>query len=178
MKITSNEAIVLMFRRFLRGFSARRPAPGRQRRQRNIFARWGLDYVLACGVSGVLVVRPVCAQTPQATAAPTATLIGTVTDTSGAPLSRAEIWLVAVRTLRTAYKPATFTAPLKPGKTHRARFPLTPSAQTLAEVNVQDTASSWLSLFDARRAEHRGTFITRKDFEKENLRIATDILRR
>ena len=159
--------------------------------------------MLACGVAGVLVVRPVCAQTPQATAAPTAKLIGTVTDTSGAPLSRAEIWLVAVSTLRTTsddsghfelpglpagditlgvrrlgYESATFTAHLKPGKTHRARFPLTPSAQTLAEVNVQDTASSWLSLFDARRAEHRGTFITRKDFEKENLRIATDILRR
>jgi len=160
-------------------------------------------YVLACGVAGVLTVRPASAQTPQATAAPTAKLVGTVTDTSGTLLSRAEVWLVAMNTLRTVsddsgrfelpglpagditlgvrrlgYESATFTAHLKPGKTHRATFPLTPSAQTLAEVKVQDTASAWLSLFDARRAMHRGTFITRKDFEKENLRIATDILRR
>jgi len=160
-------------------------------------------YVLACGVAGVLTVRPASAQTPQATAAPTAKLVGTVTDTSGTLLSRAEVWLVAMNTLRTisddsgrfelpglpagditlgvrrlGYESATFTAHLKPGKTHRATFPLTPSAQTLAEVKVQDTASAWLSLFDARRAMHRGTFITRKDFEKENLRIATDILRR
>jgi len=160
-------------------------------------------YVFACGVAGILTVRPASAQTPQATAAPTAKLVGTVTDTSGTLLSRAEVWLVAINTLRTisddsgrfelpglpagditlgvrrlGYESATFTAHLKPGKTHRATFPLTPSAQTLAEVKVQDTASAWLSLFDARRAMHRGTFITRKDFEKENLRIATDILRR
>lgn len=159
-------------------------------------------YVLACGVAGVLTLRPAAAQTPQATAAPTAKLIGTVTDTSGARLSRAEVWLVAVSTVRTisndsghfelpglpageitlgvrrlGYESATFTAHLKPGKTHRATFPLTPSAQTLAEVNVRDTASAWLSLFNTRQATHRGTFITRRDFEKENLRIASDILR-
>jgi hypothetical protein len=135
--------------------------------------------------------------------APTAKLIGMVTDTSGVRLSRAEVWLVAVSTLRTVtndsgefelpglpagavtlgvrrlgYESATFSTTLHAGKTHRASFPLTPSAQTLAEVKVQDTISSWLSLFQQRRSMHRGSFITRRDFEKENLRIASDILRR
>jgi hypothetical protein len=126
-----------------------------------------------------------------------------VTDTSGAPLSRAEVWLIATSTLRTisndsghfelpglppgavtlgvrrlGYESATFSAMLKPGKTHRATFPLTPSAQSLAEVKVQDTASTWLAVFDEHRSMHRGSFITRRDFENQNLRIATDILRR
>jgi hypothetical protein len=138
-----------------------------------------------------------------AAVAPTAKLVGTVTDTAGVPLSRAEIWYVAVSTLRTisndsghfelpglpagsvtlgvrrlGFESATFTAMLKAGKTHRATFPLTPSAQTLAEVKVQDTASTWLAVFDQHRSMHRGTFLTRKDFERDNLRIATDILRR
>lgn len=135
--------------------------------------------------------------------APTAKLVGTITDTSGLPLSRAEIWLIAASMLRTisndsgkfelpglpagsitlgvrrlGYESATFTAVLKPGKTHRATFPLAPSAHSLAEVKVQDTVSSWLSAFEAHRSMHRGTFITRRDFERDNLRIATDILRR
>ena len=139
----------------------------------------------------------------QTAAAQTAKLVGTITDTSGVPLSRAEIWLMAGSTLRTisndsgrfelpglpvgsitlavrrlGYESATFTAVLKPGKTHRATFPLSPSAQSLAEVKVQDTVSSWLSLFEEHRSMHRGTFITRRDFERDNLRIATDILRR
>ena len=142
----------------------------------------------------------VFAQTPPA---PTAKLVGTITDTSGVPLSRAEIWLVAGSTLRTisndsgkfelpglpvgsitlgvrrlGYESATFTAVLKAGKTHRATFPLSPSAHSLAEVKVQDTVSSWLSAFEEHRSMHRGTFITRRDFERDNLRIATDILRR
>ena len=142
--------------------------------------------------------------TPQgATAvAPTAKLIGTITDTSGLPLARAEIWLVSVMALRTlsndsgafelaglpagpvtfavrrlGYESATFSATLKAGKTHRAAFPLTPSVQSLAEVRVQDTTSGWLSLFESRRGGHRGSFITRKDFENKHLRIASDILR-
>lgn len=139
----------------------------------------------------------------QAPATPPSKLVGTITDTSGLPLSRAEIWLIpgsAVRTIsndsgkfelpglpagsitlgvrRLGYESATFTAVLKPGKTHRATFPLAPSAQSLAEVKVQDTVSSWLSVFEERRSMHRGTFITRRDFERDNLRIATDILRR
>jgi hypothetical protein len=139
----------------------------------------------------------------QTAAGPTAKLVGTITDTSGVPLSRAEIWLIAGSAMRTisndsgkfelpglpvgsitlgvrrlGYESATFTAVLKPGKTHRATFPLAPSAQSLAEVKVQDTVSSWLSLFEEHRSMHRGTFITRRDFERDNLRIATDILRR
>ncbi|HEY2379020.1 MAG TPA: TonB-dependent receptor [Gemmatimonadaceae bacterium] len=143
------------------------------------------------------------ATTQGAPSVPTAKLIGTVTDTSGVPLVQAEIWLISVSTLRTVtddsgrfelsglpagavtfgvrrlgFQSATFSAVLKPGKTHRATFPLTPSVQSLAEVKVQDTASTWLALFDEHRSTNRGTFIKRKDFENQNLRIATDILRR
>lgn len=135
--------------------------------------------------------------------APTTKIIGKVTDTTGVPLPRAEVWLVSVSELRSiaddsgrfalaglpsgqvtfgvrrlGFESATFSAVLKPGKTHRVTFPLTPSVQSLAEVKVQDTASTWLAQFDQRRSTHRGTFITRKDFENQNLRIATDILRR
>ena len=142
--------------------------------------------------------------TPQGAtaAAPTAKLIGIITDTSGAPLARAEIWLLSVAELRTlsndsgafelgglpagpvtfairrlGFESATFSATLKAGKIHRATFPLTPSAQALAEVRVQDTTSAWLSLFEARRGSHRGTFIVRKDFEDKHVRIASDLLR-
>lgn len=162
---------------------------------------------VACALTS-MAVRSVDGQTPpvaDAAAPPAARskLIGTVTDTSGAPLSRAEVWLIATSTLRTisndsgqfelpglppgavtlgvrrlGYESATFSATLKPGKTHRATFPLTPSAQSLAEVKVQDTASTWLAVFDEHRSMHRGSFITRRDFENQNLRIATDILRR
>ena len=161
---------------------------------------------IALGI--VLVLHGVSAASAQATtqgtaATPTAKLIGKITDTTGIPLARAEIWLVSVSTLRTisddsgrfelpglpsgsvtlgvrrlGFESATFSAVLKPGKTHRATFPLTPSVQSLSEVKVQDTASSWLAIFEERRSTHRGTFISRKDFEKQNLRIATDILRR
>ena len=134
--------------------------------------------------------------------AATAKLLGRITDTTGIPLSRAEIWLVSVAAIRAissdsgefelaglpagtvtfavrrlGFESATFSAVLKEGKTHRATFPLTPSAQPLAAVKVQDTTSAWLWVFESRRAHHRGTFITRKDFEKHHLRIATDILR-
>jgi carboxypeptidase family protein len=155
---------------------------------------------IAFAVAGVSRTHTLHAQPPSA---PTSKLIGRVTDTSGVPLSRAEVWLVAVSTLRTisndsgqfelpglppgsitlgvrrlGYESATFSATLKPGKTHRATFPLTPSVQSLAEVKVQDTASAWLSVFDQHRSMHRGSFLTRSDFERDNLRIATDILRR
>src|SRR2546429_6239270 len=93
--------------------------------------------------------------TSQGAPAPTtAKLVGKVTDTSGVPLSRAEVWLVSVNELRTisndsghfelpglpagsvtlgvrrlGFESATFTAVLKPGKTHRVTFPLSPSVQ-------------------------------------------------
>jgi hypothetical protein len=157
---------------------------------------------LLCG-RGHFVRSQVTTQGTPSPKAATAKLLGTVTDTSGVPLARAEVWLLTEITLRTitddsghfelpglpagpvtlavrrlGFESATFSTVLKPGKTHRATFPLTPSAQSLAEVKVQDTASTWLSLFDERRSTNRGTFITRKDFENQNLRIATDILRR
>jgi len=137
-----------------------------------------------------------------APAAGTARLIGTITDSSGVPLARAEIWLLAVAALRTisndsgafeltglpagpvtfairrlGYESATFSSTLKEGKTHRASFPLTPAPQALAGVHVQDTTSAWLSLFESRRGGHRGTFITRADFAKRQHRVASDILR-
>jgi hypothetical protein len=159
--------------------------------------------VVAVAISTIAV--PVRGQTAQPTpvSAATAKLLGTVTDTGGVGLSRAEVWVIARSTQRTiaddsgkfelrdlpagaitlgvrrlGYESATFSTTLKPGKTHRATFPLTPSAHTLSEVKVQDTTSSWLSVFEERRAMHRGTFITRSEFEKENLRVASDILRR
>ena len=131
-----------------------------------------------------------------------AKLVGLVTDTAGVPLSRAEIWLVSVATIRTiasdsgtfelpglpagavtlgvrrlGYESATFSAVLKTGKTHRATFPLTPSVQPLAGVRIMDTTSAWLAQFEFHRSSHRGTFIKRAEFEKTNVRIASDILR-
>ena len=161
----------------------------------------------AAGLAVAITTSVAATSRAQATPVPipnaTAKLLGTVTDTSGARLSRAEVWVLAVSTMRTitndsgefvlvdlpagaitlavrrlGYEAATFSTTLKPGKTHRGTFRLTPSPQALSEVKVQDTASSWLSLFEQRRSMHRGTFITRKDFAKDNLRIATDILRR
>ena len=141
--------------------------------------------------------------TTQGTTTARARVIGKVTDTTGVALPRAEVWLLSVNELRAiaddsgrfelaglpsgpvtfgvrrlGFESATFSAVLKPGKTHRVTFPLTPAAQSLAEVKVQDTASTWLSQFDSHRSTNRGTFITRKEFENQNLRIATDILRR
>jgi hypothetical protein len=162
-----------------------------------------LPRLLAVAFAIASVTEPHALDAQPPAAAPTSKLVGIVTDTSGAPLSRAEVWLIAASTLRTisndsgkfelpglpsgsitlgvrrlGYESATFSATLKAGKTHRATFPLTPSVQSLAEVKVQDTASTWLSVFDQRRSMHRGSFLTRSDFERDNLRIATDILRR
>ena len=165
---------------------------------------WCAAAVALAAIGRMCIARSALAQSaPPAAAVATAKLFGTVTDTAGLPLSRAEVWLVALATLRTitndsgefelaglpagaitlgvrrlGYQSATFTTTLKPGRTHRGTFPLTPSPPTLSAVNVQDTATSWLSLFEQRRSMHRGTFITRQDFAKDNLRIASDILRR
>src|ERR1041384_73118 len=120
------------------------------------------------------------------TGAATATLIGTVVDTAGAPLAGAEISLLAnagVRTLtsdsgtfrlaglpvgsvvlsvrRLGFEPATFTAQLRGGKTPRATLKLTPSALRLPAVAVEDTLhkSHWLDVFESRRSSQRGTFL-------------------
>ncbi len=133
----------------------------------------------------------------------TATLIGTVVDTAGMPLAGAEISLVGSETIRTitgdsgafrlaglpagnvvlsvrrlGYEAATFSAQLKPGKTHRANFPLAGSVQRLATVGISDTVNThWLDQFDARRASQRGTFLTRKDIERKSARNGSDLVR-
>ena len=165
---------------------------------------WRAALVLGVSALGCAVtLASAQSKTLPSTSVATAKLLGTVTDTSGVRLSRAEVWLVSASSLRAisddsgefalaglppgaitlavrrlGYESATFSATLKPGKTHRASFPLTPSAHQLSEVKVQDTASSWLSVFEQHRSMHRGTFITRADFAKENLRVASDIMRR
>jgi hypothetical protein len=133
-----------------------------------------------------------------------ATLIGTVVDTGHAPLAGAEISVLGAPSLRTltsdsgtfrlgglpvgsvvfsvrrlGFEPATFTAQLKAGRTHRATLTLNPSAQRLPVVSVADTLhkSHWLDVFDARRSSQRGTFLTRSDIERRNSRNGTDLVR-
>jgi outer membrane receptor for monomeric catechols len=68
---------------------------------------------------------------------------------------------------------------LKPGKTHRATFSLTATAQALPTVAVADTAnkSHWLDQFERRRSGSRGTFLTRADIDKRSARSGTDVIR-
>jgi len=133
-----------------------------------------------------------------------ATLIGTVVDTAGAPLAGAEISVLADPSLRTlstdsgtfrlaglpvgsvvlsvrrlGFEPATFTAQLRGGRTHRATLKLTPAAQRLPAVSVDDTLhkSHWLDVFNARRSSQRGTFLTRSDIERKSARNGTDLVR-
>jgi len=132
-----------------------------------------------------------------------AVLIGHVADSSGAGLPGAEITLVhsdRVRIVtgdsgefritglssgtnvfnvrRIGFQSASFTAVLKPGKTHRATFTLTGSAQPLPTVAVSDTNSShWLDQYKRRQTTSRGTFIDRKEIERKSARTGTDIVR-
>src|SRR5690348_11466207 len=73
---------------------------------------------------------------------------------------------------RIGFESASFTAVLKPGKTHRASFPMTATAQNLPTVAVSDTASKthWLDQFSRRKTTNRGTFITRAEIEKRGAR--------
>jgi hypothetical protein len=133
-----------------------------------------------------------------------ATLLGRVTGASGLPLAGAEITLLNTDKLhmitddsgqfhitgltpgtnifnvrRLGYEPASFTAVLKSGKTHRATFSLTEAAHTLPTVAVSDTTRTthWLDVFEARRSTHHGTFITREQIVKRGARTGTDIVR-
>src|SRR5690349_3747435 len=133
-----------------------------------------------------------------------AILIGRVTDSVGVGLVGAEITLFhsdRVHTItsdsgdfrltglepgtlvfnvrRIGFEAASFTAVLKPGKTHRANFKLTATAQALPTVAVSDTATRthWLDQFERRRSSARGTFITRADIDKKSARTGTDIVR-
>lgn len=133
-----------------------------------------------------------------------AILIGHVVDSTGAGLAGAEITLLKsdkIRTItgdsgafriaglppgtdvfnvrRIGYQSASFTAVLKPGRTHRATMTLTASPQPLPAVAVADTASTthWLDEFDRHRSGNRGTFITRAQIVRSGARTGTDIVR-
>jgi hypothetical protein len=133
-----------------------------------------------------------------------ATLIGRVTDSAGVGLAGADISLHQADNLhvvtgdsgefrfsgipagtrvfnvrRLGFEPASFTAVLKPGKTHRATLTLTATAHALPTVAVADTAlkTHWLDQFERRRSTSRGTFITRADIERKGARSGTDIVR-
>jgi len=133
-----------------------------------------------------------------------AVLIGRVIDSAGVGLSGAEISLFQSENLRVVsddsgsfrfpgipagtrvfnvrrlgFEPASFTAVLKPGKTHRATMTLTATAHALPTVAVADTAlkTHWLDQFERRRSSSRGTFITREEIVRKNARSGTDIVR-
>jgi hypothetical protein len=133
-----------------------------------------------------------------------AVLVGHVVDSAGAGLAGAEIGLLGSDKLhaitsdsgefritglhpgaqtfsvrRIGYQAATFTAMLKPGRTHRANFTLSVSAQALPLVSISDTVlkSHWLDQFERRRSTSRGTFFSRPEIVKKGARSGTDILR-
>ena len=133
-----------------------------------------------------------------------AILIGHVVDSTGAGLAGAEITLMKSNKIRIitgdsgafriaglpagtdvfnvrriGYESASFTAVLRPGRTHRATLVLTASPQPLPAVAIADTAtqSHWLDQFARRREGNRGTFITRDQIVRSGARSGTDILR-
>jgi pimeloyl-ACP methyl ester carboxylesterase len=133
-----------------------------------------------------------------------AVLIGKVTDSAGVGLMGAEISLLHAEQVRAVtgdsgqfrlaglvpgtsvfnvrrigFEPASFTAVLRSGRTHRATMVLTASAHPLATVAVSDTAtnSHWLDAFDHRKNTARGTFFNREDIVRKGARMGTDIVR-
>lgn len=160
-----------------------------------------------CWLAAVLSVRPsgvATAQDPAPRPAPAPSkVVGTVTDTAGLPLSgaRVSVLTTALHTIsddsgrfrlegipsgnvvfsvrRLGYEAATFTASLRPGRTHGVTLPLTALAQALPEVAVEQARepSAWLALFEKRRTTNRGTFFTRKDIEHRQARTASDLMR-
>lgn len=133
-----------------------------------------------------------------------AVLMGRVTDSTGAGLVGAEITLFHTEQVhaisgdsgqfrlaglvpgtsvfnvrRIGYEPASFTAVLRPGRTHRATMVLTMSAHPLATVSVSDTATKthWLDQFDRRKNNSRGTFFTREEIVRKGARLGSDIVR-
>jgi Carboxypeptidase regulatory-like domain/TonB-dependent Receptor Plug Domain len=133
-----------------------------------------------------------------------AVLLGRVTDSAGVGLMGAEITLFkseSVRAItgdsgqfrlaglaagtsvfnvrRIGFEPASFTAVLRAGRTHRATMVLTASAAPLPTVAVSDTAvsSHWLDAFDRRKTNSRGTFFTRAEIVRKGARMGSDIVR-
>ena len=159
--------------------------------------------VAVCAAVRVVVAQQPLADTARRDSLP-AVLIGHVVDSTGVGLAGAEITLVKSDRFRTitgdsgvfriaglpagtdvfnvrriGYESASFTAVLKPGKTHRATMTLSASAQPLPTVSVADTAtqSHWLDQFERRRSGNRGTFITRAQIVRSGARSGTDVVR-
>ncbi len=132
------------------------------------------------------------------------TLIGHVTDSTGAGLAGAEVNLLhadrfraitgdsgefriaglppgtsVFNVRRLGFEAASFTAVLHSGRTQRATFKLTAIAQALPTVAVADTSpkTHWLDSFDRRKGGGRGVFITRDEIERRNARSGTDVVR-
>lgn len=133
-----------------------------------------------------------------------AILVGKVVDSAGGGLNGAEITLlrsdrahtisgdsgefrmtglpagtVVFNVRRIGYEAATFTAVLRPGKTHRTNFALSAMAHALPAVAVSDTqtGSHWLDQFNARKFNGHGTFITRADIVRRGARTGIDVIR-
>ena len=133
-----------------------------------------------------------------------AVLLGKVTDGAGVGLAGAELTLFhsdkvhsitgdsgefritglpagtnVFNVRRLGFEPASFTAVLKPGKTHRATFSMTATALALPAVAVADTAlkTHWLDVFERRRGSSPGAFFTRADIERKGARIGSDVVR-
>lgn len=133
-----------------------------------------------------------------------AVLVGRVTDSAGVGLSGAEITLHKTENIRVVsgdsgefrlaglppgtsvfnvrrlgFQPASFTAVLRGGRTHRVTMPLTVNPQALPIVAVSDTMnrSRWLDQFERRRTTSRGTYITRADIVKRGARLGSDVVR-
>lgn len=133
-----------------------------------------------------------------------AVLMGRVTDSAGVGLPGAELTLFhsdkvhsitgdsgefritglppgtnVFNVRRLGFEPASFTALLKPGKTHRATLSLTATAHTLPTIAVADTAQKthWLDQFERRKSSAPGVFFTRADIERKGARIGTDVVR-
>lgn len=160
--------------------------------------------VAACAAVGVLHAQQPALDSARRDTLPIATLIGHVVDSAGLGLTGAEITLlhsdrihaitgdsgafritglqpgtVVFNVRRIGFEAATFTAVLRPGKTHRATFPLSATALSLPTVAVSDTMTHthWLDQFERRRSSSRGTFITRVEIEHRGARSGTDIVR-
>ncbi len=168
----------------------------------------GWSIVNALVATVIMAGAPVLAQTPLADStrrdSVPATLIGHVIDSTGTGVAGAEITLnksdkvhaitgdsgefriaglppgtSVFNVRRIGFESASFTAVLKPGKVQRAKFALTPTAQSLPTVAVSDTMNKthWLDDFARRQGVNRGTFISRAEIERRGARSGTDIVR-
>ncbi|MDE3152495.1 MAG: carboxypeptidase regulatory-like domain-containing protein [Gemmatimonadota bacterium] len=134
----------------------------------------------------------------------TTRLIGRVLDSARVPVSGAHVTILPARVLeavttdsgtfafdsvpvgtvelsvrRLGYAPATFTARVHAGRIERVTLQLSPVAFELPPVAVADTvAHPWLRIFDRRRSHGGGTYFTRQDIVRSQVRNVSDLLRR